>query len=127
MSKEETLIENYMKKLGISHDEAVTLIADDKKIDRMTSTKAIDSDLTAEQRKVVKSMKNTDTKRKTPTVYKFDQKAKKKDVDKAYIIAEIGKCLAALGIEYNVLNEQRELSFGLNGENYTITLIKKRK
>ena len=54
MAVNETLIAKHMKTLGISREEALQLIADDEAVDRMTSTKQIDSDLTEEQRKSAK-------------------------------------------------------------------------
>ena len=42
----ETLIKKHMETLGISREDAIQLILEDEAVDRMTSVKQIDSDLT---------------------------------------------------------------------------------
>ena len=62
----EKQIEKMMKSLGCSREEAIEVIREDEAIDKM-SMKEVSSDLTAEQKKVVKEVSKTGT-RKTPTV-----------------------------------------------------------
>lgn len=123
---DENVIANHMAKLGISRQEAIDLVNADKEIDRLRSLKEVDSDLSTEQKAVVKKMKNSDTK--APTVYKFDTKrARKKDDVKADIIERLAECINGFADSYEVTNDQREIVFVLNGEQYTLTLTKNRK
>ena len=47
-------IAKLMKTLDLTEEEAIALIQDDLEVDRMTSTKQINSDLTEEQKKASK-------------------------------------------------------------------------
>jgi hypothetical protein len=52
MSEEK--IKLMMNKLGLTREEAIELIEDDEKVDKMTSAKQWDSDLSDEQKKAIK-------------------------------------------------------------------------
>ena len=84
----ETLIKKHMETLGISREDAIQLILEDEAVDRMTSVKQIDSDLTDEQRKNAKANRQADRK---PTVFKFDitKRAQKEYASKRPIIANV--------------------------------------
>ena len=74
-------VEKLMKALGISEEEALQLIEDDKAVDRMKD-REVTSDLTLEQKRAVKSATKVGTKK--PTVYKFDtqKKPRKENIGK---------------------------------------------
>lgn len=126
MNKEE-MIAKHMKTLGITREEAIQLIADDEEIDRMTRTSDIDGDLTAEQRKNAKKVRQADRK---PTVYKFDTTKRKRaeNTGKRFLIDEIKKCLENAGADsLEVTNPEREIIFMSEGTKYKIVLSAPRK
>lgn len=123
----ENLIERQMKILGISRDEAIQLIADDEKVDKMTRTSDINSDLNAEQVQASKEARKADRK---PTVYKFDstKRAKKENLGKRGLIETIKNSLVDYGCDnIEVTNIERELVFFSDGTKYKITLSAPRK
>ena len=87
----ETQVHKLMRILGISEEEALQVIADDKAIDR---GERMSFDLPIELEKEAKTLANVTT-RKTPTVYNFDtsKKKRKENPTKSGIIAEIPKFL----------------------------------
>lgn len=118
----ETLIKRHMETLGISREDAIQLILDDEAVDKMTSVKQIDSDLTDEQRKNAKANRQADRK---PTVFKFDttKRAKKENTSKRAIIENVRSALAEMGgTEIDVTNIEREMVFNFDGVKYKITL-----
>lgn len=118
----EGMIQKNMKILGITRQEAVEMIAEDARIDRMTSTKEIDGDLTAEQRKAAKSAKQADRK---PTVYKFDtsKRKRKENLGKRALIDTIKAALEGAGCaDIDVTNVEREIVFYAEGVKYKVTL-----
>lgn len=122
MAVNETLIAKHMKNLGISREEALQLIADDEAVDRMTSTKQIDSDLTEEQRKSAKGARQAD---RNPTVYKFDTSKRKRaeNSGKRFLIDTLKTALETAGCDnLEVTNPERELVFFSNGVKYKVVL-----
>lgn len=118
----EKLIASHMKTLGISREEAIQLIADDEAVDRMTSAKEIDSDLTDEQRKAKKKASQADRKK---TVYKFDtsKRERKANDGKRFLIETVKNALADCGCDnIDVTNIEREIIFFSNGTKYKIVL-----
>lgn len=111
-----------MKNLDITREEAIELIEEDKKIDRMTSIKEIDNDLTDEQKEVVKKARrgSSGSKHKTTT-----KREKKKDDLKASIIADIISVLNADSV--NIINAEREIEFIKNDRKFKIVLSVPRK
>lgn len=111
-----------MKNLDITREEAIELIEEDKKIDRMTSMKEIDNDLTDEQKEVVKKARrgSSGSKHKTTT-----KREKKKDDLKASIIADIISVLNADSV--NIINAEREIEFIKNDRKFKIVLSVPRK
>ena len=120
---DEKVIANHMKKLGITREEAIELILDDDTISHM-KPKEVNDDLSDEQKKVVKAMKNSDTK--TRTAYKFTKRERKKDELKAEIVGWLANFLRPLVSGLEVTNEEREITFTRNGEHFTLTLVKNR-
>ena len=122
MAVNETLIAKHMKTLGISREEALQLIADDEAVDRITSTKQIDSDLTEEQRKSAKGARQADRK---PTVYKFDTSKRKRaeNSGKRFLIDALKTALEGAECEQiDVTNPEREIVFYSDGVKYKIVL-----
>lgn len=111
-----------MKNLDITREEAIALIEEDKRIDRMTSMKEIDNDLTDEQKEVVKKARrgSSGSKHKTTT-----KREKKKDDLKASIIADIISVLNADSV--NIINAEREIEFIKNDRKFKIVLSVPRK
>ena len=112
-------IENLMRVLGCSEEEAKQILADDKKIDRGEKL----FELTPEQQKASKKARQTGTKKKT--VYSFDtsKRKRKENPDKAFLIEIFKKALEsqeATNIE--IINPEREMSFNFNDVVYKIVL-----
>lgn len=123
----EKLIEKNMKILGITREEAIELIAEDLRIDKMTRTSDIDSDLTDEQKKAKKKASQADRK---PTVYKFDTTKRKRaeNLGKRGLIEAIKNALVDYGCDnIEVTNIERELVFLSDGTKYKIVLSQPRK
>lgn len=120
-------VEKLMKALGISEDEALQLIEDDRAVDKMKDSE-VTSDLTPEQKKATKSAKNTGAKK--PTVYKFDtsKKAKKENVGKKTLVSALKETIEGMGAtDIDVTNPERELNFSVDGVKYKIVLSCPRK
>lgn len=128
----ETLVQKHMRLLGITEEEALELIEEDKRVDRM-GAKELTSDLSDEQKKNVKAMTKTGTKTTKPTVYKFDttDKKRKENPTKASIIAEIAKFLAENSENacenVEITNKERQIAFKIGENDYEFTLVQKRK
>ena len=122
---DEKRLADTMKKLDMSRAEVLAMWAEDEEVDRMDKTSEIDSDLTAEQKKVVKKMKNVGTKK--PTVYKHDTREKKLDERKVELVSATADFLRTIVENVEIANPQKEISFTVNGESYTFSLIKHRK
>lgn len=118
MTQKEKLI-----KLGMTESEADNVLASDRQIDKMTRMADINSDLTEEQKKVVKQSKNV--KNYTKTARK--PKEKVENAEKVEIIAQIADCLMPIVDCLSVENAERVIKFTKNGQNYSITLTKHRK
>lgn len=106
-----------MKKLGLTDAEIEELKAFDKQVDRMKDSE-VNSDLTSEQQKAVKKARQADRK---PTVYNFNKRERKKDLAKREILQTVINSLTfAEGVE--ILNEEREFTFKVDGKKYKIVL-----
>ena len=125
MSETETLVQKHMRLLGISEDEAKALIEADKAIDK---GEKMDFDLTPEQAKNAKKYTKTGTKK--PTVYKFDTekaKSRKKDDEKGEFISKIAEFIGKFVQNVEIVNAEREISFEIGENSYSLTLTKHRK
>lgn len=125
--KDLALAERHMKTLGLSRDDAIQLVLDDKAIDK---GEKMDFDLTPEQKKVAKKYTGTGTKKRT--VYKFDTaKSKKENPVKQTIIAEIEQFLlkndAICAEMVEITNKERQIAFKIGENDYELTLVQKRK
>lgn len=120
----EKQIEALMK-LGLSREEALQTLADDKDIDKGLPK---DFDLTKEQLKNVKQYTKTGTRKTKDTPTKRERK---ENPTKALIIAEIFKFLtendeiSAENLE--ILNKERQIFFKCGENDYELTLTQKRK
>lgn len=112
-------IENLMKVLGCSEEEAKQILADDKKIDRGEKL----FELTPEQQKASKKARQTGTKKKT--VYSFDtsKRKRKENPDKASLIEIFKKALESQEVtNIEIINPEREMTFEFNNVGYKIVL-----
>lgn len=122
-------VEKLMKNLGISEEEALQVLADDKAIDKGEKL----FELSEEQKKVAKKMTNFDSKnRKKPIVVgSKPANSRTKNATKGGIIAELATFLtenSQFSIEnLEILNTERQISFKIGDETYEITLAQKRK
>lgn len=125
----ETQVHKLMRILGISEEEALQVIADDKAIDR---GERMSFDLPIELEKEAKKLANVTT-RKTPTVYNFDtsKKKRKENPTKSGIISEIAKFLEEKSENacenVKITNAERQISFIIGENSYEFTLVQKRK
>lgn len=117
----EQKIEKYMKNLGLTRDEAISLICEDEGIDKM-SMKEVTSDLTAEQKKAVKEVTKT-TSEKPRAKAKRERKVDEIKKGMLLLIADVFK--SELGIDSTLENEVA-LHFNFDGANYDLKLIKHR-
>ena len=114
-----------LMKLGMSREEALQTIADDKDIDKGI---AKDFDLNAEQLKVAKQYTKVGTRKTSSTPTKRERK---ENPTKALIIAELFKFfgenaeISAENVE--ILNKERQIFFKCGENDYELTLTQKRK
>lgn len=129
----EKQILKMMKSLDISREEAISVIKEDEAIDKM-SMGEVDNDLTAEQKKAKKKATNT-TGDKTKRAYTFTKRERKPDDVKREIIATIAQNLdrCCFGEELStvadvvVVKPEREITFKVGEDEYSVTLTKHRK
>ena len=115
-------INNLMKKLDCTAEEAKEILMDDDDIDHGI---AKDFDLSAEKLKEANKYSKTGT-RKAPTAYKFEKRQRKENPTKAGIIQYLFECLT----DYDnvvISNKERQITFSTGGENYELTLVQKRQ
>ena len=119
LTKQEEQIQKMMKALGISREEALEVIADDKRIDKGEKL----FELSAEQEKASKQARQADRK---PTVYKLDnekgKRSKKANADKAFLLNELFKAILPNCDTYEIQNGEREFTFTYNGTKYKVVL-----
>lgn len=118
------MIDDFMKKLGITREEALQLIEDDKKIDKGEKL----FELSAEQKKNAK--KATQIGTKTVKNEKKAPKRKKNDI-KALIISKLSDFLTQneqiVAENVEIVNEERQISFKIGELSYSLTLTQHRK
>lgn len=113
-------IKQLMDALQCSEEEARQLIADDEAIDKGEKL----FELSAEEKKVVKSMVSTGTKKRTTAT----KRERKPDDEKQEIISRIAGFLSTCDITYDVkvINKEREISLLIGANDYSIILTKHR-
>jgi predicted RNA-binding protein Jag len=114
MTEKEKTIQNYMKKLDLSREEAEQVWQDEQE-DNLP-------ELTAEQKAVEKEMLRADRKKEeTPR-----KRERKPDENKRAILQQIIVALEK-DVKITIINPERELEFDFLGERYRLTLSKPRK
>lgn len=129
----EKQIENMMNALEISREEAIALIREDEEVDRM-DMKAVDNDLTAEQKRVKKNATKA-TGDKTKRAYTFTKRERKPDDVKREIIAMIAQNLEQCCFGYELLavtdmviaKPEKEITFKVGDFDYSVSLTRHRK
>ena len=127
---EDKRIEAAMK-LGMSREDALAMLAEDKRIDR---GEVMEWDLPPEERKKAMKYANSDEKKKkAPTAYKFDTSGKKRKENptNAGIIAEIATFLQEMcgfsAENVEITNKERQIAFSVGENSFELTLVQKRK
>ena len=116
---DEKKIEKMMKSLGVTRDEAISILRDDDEVDGM-SMKEVTSDLTAEQRKTIKDATKTTSKPREKV-----QRERKVDETKKAILLVLADALTELGI-VSEMETETALHFDYEGAKYDLKLIKHR-
>jgi hypothetical protein len=124
-AKEQAQIVRIMQGLKCSEQEAIEIYQADCAIDR---GEKMEFDISKEQEKVVKKMRQADRK---PTVYKFDKRERKENATKAGLIQDIFTFLTEnCGFEVKnveITNKERQISFECGEDKFELTLVQKRK
>lgn len=115
-------IQKQMKVLKLSRKEAEELVMEDMEIDHMTM-KEIQSDLTADQKKAIKSHTKTTTGEKKATT----TRERKKDEEKLDLIQKIFDFISKNTKNAEIIKPEREISFTIGENEYSLTLTKHRK
>lgn len=118
VKEREELILHYMKTLDLTRKQAIALIEDDEN--------DITAELTPEQAKVAKEMRQADRKKET-TPRKRERKI---DQDKRDLIDAIEEMLTYSDIQaenVQIKNPEREIEFIFKNNHYSVTLTKHRK
>ena len=112
--QEEALIAKHMALLRITREEAIQLIADDKRIDRGEKLFELDDELKAGAKKARTMPRGT---------YNFTPRERKQDNDKRELMDRIVGGLSASDVSnLDITNPERELTFTFNGKKYKVTL-----
>lgn len=113
-------ITNLMNKLGCSRREAEDIIRADREVDKMTIAEA-QADLTAEQKKAVKSATISHSRKRTTA-----KKERKIDNIKKRFLGGIKTYLEGCGAIITKEKTETELTFSYEGDSYSVKLIKHR-
>ena len=121
----EEQILKLMQTLDLTREEAIELINEDKKVDRMKD-KDVDNDLSAEHKKIKKQC--TNVKKGVNAYGKATTRELKPDENKRAIIKVLEQALIDSGIATNVeiTNIQKMIAFSIGSENFEIDLKRKR-
>jgi len=115
LSKQDQAKLKSLLSLGLSEDEALQVIEDDKRIDRGEKL----FELTEEQKANEKKARLTGEKATT----KPTKREKKVDNQKQDIInTMVGSIINVFGVRVDVANEEREFAFELNGKKFKVVL-----
>jgi hypothetical protein len=117
--QDQAKVKNLMVCLGITEQEALQVLEDDKRIDKGEKL----FELTEEQKANEKQARLTGERVATKP-----QREKKVDNQKQDIIATIvGSIINVFGVRVDVANEEREFEFELNGRKFKVVLSCPRK
>lgn len=128
-AEREKRIAKQMDILKISREEAEEIVSEDERIDGLTM-KELKEEMGAEHWDAIKKMSATGerkTTKKKPTTYKFDTKSKKKDDEKENFLVKLAEFLPNLAENVEIVNPNREISFKIGENSYSLTLTKHRK
>lgn len=110
-----------LMKLGMSEAEAKEVLEADRKIDK---GEKMSFDLTKEQEKATRAMRQADRK---PFVPKLDKRERKPNEAKREIIQVLDEALTDLVDDVTVTNVERQIDFIYNDVKYRIVLSAPRK
>lgn len=108
-------------KLGLTEAEAKEVLEADRKIDK---GEKMSFDLTKEQEKATRAMRQADRK---PFVPKLDKRERKPNEAKREIIQVLDEALTDLVDDVTVTNVERQIDFVYNDVKYRIVLSAPRK
>ena len=114
-------VQKIMELLQCTESQAKQVLESDKQVDKM-SVRECESDLTQEQKVSAKKARQGDRK---PTVYKFNTREKKADLDKAKLIHLLADCLGMVTAneeDLTVTNAERQIDFVYNGRKFRVVL-----
>lgn len=115
----EKRINEIMKNLGCTYEEALQVFMEDEAIDRGEKL----FELSAEQKKAAKEMTSTGTRKADKSV----KRERKPDEEKQEIIAKIADFLTKIdGFDVEIVKNEREISLIVGENDYSITLTKHR-
>lgn len=113
--KEQKTVKNLMMLLGITEQEAIQVVEDDKRIDRGEKL----FELTEEQKANEKKARLTGER----VAIKPTKRERKADTQKQDIITVLSRAIVNnFGVRVDVANEEREFAFELNGKKYKVVL-----
>lgn len=125
---DEKRIAELMQTLDLTREEAIELIQEDEKVDKMT-VKETESDLTAEQKQAIKKAKGG-----AKAVDAFGKKRvveRKADEDKRTLISLLYSTLHSADDpsceNIEVTNPERQIDFKMNGRRFRLVLSAPRK
>ena len=114
----EKQIENAMRSLNLSREEAIEMLRDDEAIDKGAEL----FELTDEQKKVAKQMTAAGGGKHKEKV----KRERKVDEDKHEIMQTLDDALCDIADNVDERKADSEISFSYNGARYTLKLIKHR-
>ena len=122
----ENQVAKIMELLDCTEEQAKQVIEDDKAVDKM-SVRECESDLTEEQKAVVKKCRQGE--RKAPTVYQFSTRERKADNTKRGLIELLAEVINAEESceSLEITNKERQLDFVWGGRKLRIVLSAPRK
>lgn len=119
-------LENLMK-LGMTEAEAREVLEADRKIEK---GEKMSFDLTKEQEKATRNMRQADRK---PFVPKLEKRERKPNEDKRFIVDKLVECIqcdvdnAQGNVVVYITNPERQIDFEFHGTRYRIVLSAPRK
>lgn len=117
-------VKKIMSLLDCTEEEALQVIHDDQKVDKMTKTSEINEDLTTDQKAISKKYRQGDRK---PVAYNWDTRERKADDDKGYLVKVIADALQGQAETLEVTNQERQIDFKFRGRKFRIVLSAPRK
>lgn len=109
----ENKIQNLMKTLDLTREQALELIESDKRIDKGEKL----FELTDEQKANAKKATSVGTRKSTPKA----KRERKADTDKAELISKIVGALSDTD-NLEITNAEREINFEYNGRKFKVVL-----